>query len=70
MSTPGFWDNQSEAQKVIDEVKHLKEQVETMAKLEESQEELELMLELIAEEQDESLSRTEGRDPVPEGKTE
>lgn len=55
MIAPDFWDDHSKAQKVIDEVKHLKEQVETLTKLENSQEELELMLELVSEEQDDSL---------------
>lgn len=55
MMAPGFWDDQSKAQKVINQVKDLKDKVETMSKLEESQEELELMLELITEEEDDSL---------------
>src|SRR5690554_1340340 len=55
MTAPGFWDDQSKAQKVINQVKDLKDKVETMSKLEESQEELELMLELITEEEDDSL---------------
>lgn len=56
MASPSFWDDQSEAQKVIDEMKHLKEQIEAMAELEENLEECQLMLELIAEEgEDESL---------------
>ncbi|TCS95655.1 peptide chain release factor 2 (bRF-2) [Hazenella coriacea] len=50
MSAPNFWDDQSEAQKVIEEMKHLKEQVEGLISLEETQEEHQLMLELIAEE--------------------
>src|SRR4051794_1142033 len=50
MTSPNFWDNQSEAQKVIDEMKHLKEQIEAMTALEEKHEEFQLMYELLAEE--------------------
>lgn len=50
MSAANFWDDQAEAQKVIEEMKHLKEQVEGLLSLEEKQEEHQLMLELIAEE--------------------
>ncbi|SEM78268.1 peptide chain release factor 2 [Lihuaxuella thermophila] len=50
MASPDFWNNQSEAQKVIDEMKHLKEQTEAMEALEEKCEEYQLMYELIAEE--------------------
>lgn len=50
MSSANFWDDQAEAQKVIGEMKHLKEQVEGLISLEEKQEEHQLMLELIAEE--------------------
>ncbi len=57
MASPNFWDNQAEAQKVIDEMKHLKEQIESMTALEEKHEELQLMYELIAEEgEDPSLA--------------
>ena len=34
MTAPGFWDDQSKAQKVINQVKDLKDKVETMSKLE------------------------------------
>ncbi|WP_106341777.1 peptide chain release factor 2 [Laceyella sediminis] len=50
MASPTFWDNQEEAQKVINEMKHLKDQIEVMTGLEESQEECQLMLELMNEE--------------------
>nr|WP_152568513.1 MULTISPECIES: peptide chain release factor 2 [unclassified Thermoactinomyces] len=56
MASPSFWDDQEEAQKVIDEMKQLKELTETMQKLEEKQEEAQLMLELLAEEgEDEAM---------------
>jgi len=56
MASPTFWDNQEEAQKVIDEMKHLKDQIEKMAKLEEQQEECQVMWELLQEgEEDPSI---------------
>ncbi len=50
MALPDFWNDQQEAQKVIDEMKGLKDLVEKMSELEEKLEEAQLMLELIAEE--------------------
>lgn len=47
MIEPGFWDNQEKAQKVINEVKDLKDQTEKMEQLEGSHEEIEMMLDLI-----------------------
>ena len=55
MSAPDFWNDQGAAQKVIDEMNRLKEYVETMTKLDNKQDDLQVMLELIAEEGDEGL---------------
>ncbi len=55
MVAPDFWNDQAKAQKVIDEMKHLKEQIELMNELDEKQEELEMMYDLLQEEEDESL---------------
>lgn len=55
MSSPDFWNDQSAAQKVIDELNHVKGHVETMIKLDEAQDDLQVMVELIAEEEDEAL---------------
>ncbi|MDN4592718.1 peptide chain release factor 2 [Polycladomyces subterraneus] len=55
MTAPDFWDDQQQAQKVIDEANGLKAQVETMTKLEQAHEDLQVLLELAAEEDDESL---------------
>ncbi len=55
MAEPGFWDNQNEAQKVIDESNQLKESVETYRKLEGVYEDLEVSYELVKEEGDEDL---------------
>lgn len=55
MSAPDFWNDQKAAQQVIDENNQLKESVEGMRELDEALEELQVMVELIAEEDDESL---------------
>ncbi|OYD08065.1 peptide chain release factor 2 [Paludifilum halophilum] len=55
MTSPDFWDQPSEAQKVIDENNRLKSTVERISELEEIHEEVQVMAELIAEEGDESL---------------
>jgi peptide chain release factor 2 len=55
MAEPGFWDNQTEAQKVIDESNRLKEGTETYRKLESQYEDLEVSYELVKEEGDEEL---------------
>jgi peptide chain release factor 2 len=55
MAAPDFWNDQHAAQKVIDEMKHLKEQIEKMVELEEKQEELQMILELLIEEDDPAL---------------
>lgn len=55
MSAPDFWDDNDAAQKVISEVNHLKDLVKTMKDLETSHEDIQVMMELAAEENDESL---------------
>jgi peptide chain release factor 2 len=55
MASPTFWNDQEAAQKVIDEMKELKDKIEKMAALEEKQEELQLMFELLSEEEEPSL---------------
>lgn len=57
MAEPDFWTDQAEAQKVIQEVKHLRDQVDTFIQLSEQVEEAGVMLELLEEEEDESLYR-------------
>jgi peptide chain release factor 2 len=53
MASPAFWHDQAAAKKVIDEMKYLKEQIEASQRLCEKQAEIQLMLELIAEEGEE-----------------
>ncbi|PTM56694.1 peptide chain release factor 2 [Desmospora activa] len=62
MSAPDFWNDQNQAQKVIDENNQLKGLVQGIAELNEALEELQVMAELIAEENDESMlpEATEG----------
>ena len=55
MTEPGFWDDQDEAQKVINESNALKKRVEQFEGLEENLENLEVSYELVIEEQDEEL---------------
>ncbi|PTX62575.1 peptide chain release factor 2 (bRF-2) [Melghirimyces profundicolus] len=55
MTDPDFWNDQAKAQKVIDENNRLKWLVQEMKELEESQEEIQVMTELIAEEDDDSM---------------
>lgn len=55
MANPSFWDDQSAAQKVISEVNGLKSVVEQMNALTSAQEDLEVTLELAAEENDMDL---------------
>ncbi|MCS1352227.1 peptide chain release factor 2 [Mechercharimyces sp. CAU 1602] len=55
MSSPGFWDDQETAQKVIQEVNGLKDVVHFMEELEEENEELDVLLELMVEEGEDSL---------------
>jgi peptide chain release factor 2 len=55
MAEPGFWDNQAAAQKVINEANGLRGIVEQMEKLESAKDDLEVMVELAAEENDMDL---------------
>ncbi|QTN00374.1 peptide chain release factor 2 [Sediminibacillus dalangtanensis] len=55
MTAPTFWDDQQEAQKVINEVNGLKELVENFDKHHETHENLEVSYELVKEENDEDL---------------
>lgn len=55
MASPTFWDNQDEAQKVIDEMKHLKELIEQTNQLDEQLEDCQVMWELIQEDDDPSM---------------
>ncbi|QHE53583.1 peptide chain release factor 2 [Pontibacillus sp. HMF3514] len=55
MSDPAFWDDQENAQKVINEVNGLKELVHTLERHEETHENLEVSYELVKEEGDEEL---------------
>lgn len=62
MTAPDFWDDQQQAQAVLKENNHLKQQVERMAQLDEQYEDIEVLMELAQEEGDESLYKeaTEG----------
>jgi len=55
MMAPDFWDDQEKAQKVMQETKALKEQVETLSNFESRIDDLTVLLELAEEENDESL---------------
>jgi peptide chain release factor 2 len=55
MAEPSFWDDQSKAQKIISELNGLKSLVDKMNVLKASQEDLEVTLELAAEENDMDL---------------
>lgn len=55
MSMPNFWDDQDEAQKIINESNAIKDMVGTFRELEAEYEDLEVTLELVKEEQDEEL---------------
>ncbi|HET7626956.1 MAG TPA: peptide chain release factor 2 [Bacillales bacterium] len=57
MTDPGFWDNQTEAQQVIDETNGLKDQVGKLEEMEESYENLEVSYELVKEEGDAELRK-------------
>lgn len=52
MASPDFWDNQNTAQKTINEANGLREIAQQMERLESAQEDLQVMLELAAEEND------------------
>ncbi len=55
MAAPGFWDDQKNAQKIIDESNGLKHQVEMFEEIEETLGDLEVAYELVKEENDEEL---------------
>lgn len=55
MSTPDFWNNQAEAQKVIDEVNVLKSYVNNFEEMEKKLDDLEVTYELVKEEDDQEL---------------
>ena len=55
MLVPGFWDDQDNAQKVITESNALKDIVDEFNELNDTQENLEMTLELLREEADEEL---------------
>ncbi|GAK07234.1 LOW QUALITY PROTEIN: peptide chain release factor 2 [Geomicrobium sp. JCM 19038] len=57
MTEPGFWDNQNESKKVIDESNGLKDITVTFRNLEEELENLEVSFELIQEEPDADLEK-------------
>lgn len=56
MADPTFWDNQNEAQKVIDENNALKSMTNTYRELESTHEDLEVSYELVKEENDKELA--------------
>ena len=55
MASPDFWNDQKEAQKVISEAKHLKDQVNTFYRLNEKSEDIRVAFELLQEEPDPDL---------------
>ncbi len=55
MSAPDFWNNNEAAQKVINEVNAIKTVVDQFSTLAEEYDEVEVMLELVEEEKDESM---------------
>jgi peptide chain release factor 2 len=55
MADPSFWDDNNKAQKVISELNGLRSLVERMEKLESAREDLDVMIELAAEENDMDL---------------
>src|SRR5690625_915319 len=56
MTEPGFWDNQEEAQQVINETNHLKGTVQSFEKMAERIENAEVLYELVKEEEDPDLA--------------
>ncbi len=52
MAEPGFWDHQEDAQKLIDETNQLKTKHDDFIKLQQGIEDLEVSLELLADDQD------------------
>ena len=55
MEEPGFWDEPEESQKIMKNLKDLKDQVETVEHLEQSYEDMGLLIEMAYEEEDESV---------------
>ena len=55
MEEPGFWDEPEESQKIMKDLKVLKDQVETVEHLEQSYEDIGLLIEMAYEEEDESV---------------
>ncbi len=55
MAMPGFWDDNDTAQKVIGDVNVLKEAVQAIAGMESAYEDIQVLMDLAAEEDDESL---------------
>jgi len=55
MTGPGFWDDQSQAQRITQRLSHLKEMVNAQQKLQQDWEDLMVLLDLGAEEQDEEI---------------
>lgn len=55
MEEPGFWDEPEVSQKIMKELKDLKDQVETVGHLEQSYEDIGLLIEMAYEEEDESV---------------
>lgn len=55
MEEPGFWDEPEESQKIMKDLKDLKNQVETVEHLEQSYEDIGLLIEMAYEEEDESV---------------
>jgi len=55
MAQPGFWDDQEEARRVVDELKALKEPLEAYEKLQADVQDLDMLLELAVEEADLSV---------------
>ena len=55
MEEPGFWDEPEVSQKIMKELKDLKDQVETVGHLEQSYEDIGLLIEMAYEEEDKSV---------------
>lgn len=55
MEEPGFWDEPEESQKIMKDLKDLKDQVETVGHLEQSYEDIGLLIEMAYEEEDKSV---------------
>lgn len=62
MEEPGFWDEPEESQKIMKNLKDLKDQVETVEHLEQSYEDIGLLIEMAYEEEDEDLAAEIGEE--------